>query len=109
VRDGFQSTSDHKLMEVHQESVPRVREECAKVWEDIAEVHRAEFQTARDTYICLSPADIESPDHSQRPPGLADRFGSYKPSVFAWKPPPRYDIGRKRITELLDALIGYAA
>jgi hypothetical protein len=93
VRDSFdqRTTSDDKLVQLHPVSVPRVRDECAAIFEDIADDQRAAFQASRDTYLSLTGGQIENRDWSKKVPPAT--------------PPARYTIGRARLQQLLDALI----
>jgi len=94
VRDGFDTTPDDRLFETHQASVSRVRDECASIIDDIPEAGRDGFQRSRDAYLSLTRDHVENRDWSKKVP-LAT-------------PPARYELGRARLRQLLEELIGCA-
>ena len=93
-RDGFNTTPDDKLVDTHQSSTSRVRDECAAILNDIAEGLRDGFQRSRDAYLGLTRDQIENPDWGKKVPMAAV--------------PLRYELGRARLRQLLDDLIEYA-
>jgi len=94
VRDSFNTTPNEKLVEMHQASTTRVRDECAAILNDIADTNRDGFHRSRDVYLSLTRDQIECRDWSKKVP-LAT-------------PPARYELGRARLRQLLDELITYA-
>ncbi len=94
VRDGFNTTSDEKLVGAHEASTTRVRDECAAFVNDLADEKRIGFQTSRDAYLSLTRDQIECRDWNKKVP-LAT-------------PPARYHLGRARLRQLLGELIEYA-
>lgn len=108
VSGGLGAARDDKLVEAHEQSVPGIRTESAKVQEDISGPS-GDLDRAVSDYCALRREDIECRDRTQMPPPAKDRFGNYSPGgTLAWQPPPRYELGRKRVKAALDRLIDYA-
>lgn len=95
------AAKDESLFIAHQKSLPLFREECAKIEADISDVKA--FRLARDAYRRFTLNDIEDRDHNARPPKPVDEHGNYV-STVGWKPRCRYEMGRQRIKESLDAI-----
>lgn len=104
LRDVILAVQDTELVEAHKQSLPRFREECAKVEPDVTDAFG--YKATRDEYLGITPPDIECPDRSQEPPPPRDQFGNYKPQP-GWQPPCRYNLGRQRLKTLLDTMINH--
>src|ERR1035437_6220965 len=100
LRDTIVAADDHKLVEAHRESLPRFREECAKIGPEIAVPDG--FRASVNAYLALTEKDIQCPDPNEKRPPNKDRFGNYQASGIAWNPSPRPAIGRQRIKDLLN-------
>jgi hypothetical protein len=107
LRDNILAGKDSSLVEAHEKSVPRFREECAKVESDISCFKRSAFKETQTAYCGLSRDEIENRDHSKKPPPNRDAFGNYQPQI-GWKPPANYARGRERIRALLNDIIDCA-
>ena len=106
MRETILASDNSHLVDAHRQSLPRVREECARVEDDIWCSNRSVFMAAKTEYCNLAGDDIECPDHSQKPPPPTDAFGNYSPgATLFWRPPARYEMGRKRVRGILDRLI----
>jgi hypothetical protein len=109
MRETILASDNPNLVGAHQQSLPRVREECAKVEGDIWCSSHAAFTAAKKEYCNLTRDDIECRDRSQKPPPPRDAFGNYCPGrTLAWEPPARYELGRERMRSLLDRLLDCA-
>jgi hypothetical protein len=91
LRDSFDTTPNEKLVDAHQASTVRVRDECALILDDIDETRRPGFQKSRDAYLSLTRDQIECRDWSKR--------------VMFAIPDERYELGRARLRDLLNELI----
>ena len=106
LRDTVLAAKNSELIEAHNQSLPRFREECAKIEPDISD--KADFRTSREVYLSLTNEEIECPDQSEKPPPNEDRFGNYVAGGINWKPRCRYELGRQRIKVLLDRICEHA-
>ncbi len=97
LRDQFSLVRDESLVDAHAQSLPRIREECSKVRDDLGRRRWDELNAAVTTYSGLSKNDIENRDLS-----VKSGSGSNHP------PTPNYPLGRSRISELLTELIKLA-
>lgn len=97
LRDQFSLVRDESLVDAHAQSLPRVREECSKLREDLGRRRWDELNAAVTTYSGLTKNDIENRDLSLKPGA-----GSNHP------PAPNYPLGRARISDLLSELIKLA-
>jgi hypothetical protein len=91
IRDQFGLVRDELLVDAHARSLPRVREECSKIRNDLGPRKWDALNSAVTSYSGLTKNDIEN-----RQFAIA---GSHQP------PPPNYSLGRARLTELLNELI----
>lgn len=106
LRGNFDDVEDHKLVEAHAESRSGVRAVAAKVRDDIPSGKREEFDGAVSAYCALTRESIECRDRTQQPPAARDRFGNYTPGrALGWQPEAHYELGRERISKLLDKLL----
>jgi hypothetical protein len=103
IRDTVIAASDHELVGAFGTSLQPFREACAKIEADLSDV--ASFHRKRDAYLQLKKAEIECRDRDAKRPSMIDVFGNYNPALVSWVPPPRYELGRNRIKELLDDLM----
>src|SRR5260221_13482354 len=97
LRDQFSLVRDESLVDAHAQSLPRIREECSKVRDDLGRRRWDELNAAVTTYSGLSKNDIENRDLI-----VKSGSGSNHP------PTPNYPLGRSRISELLTELIKLA-
>lgn len=104
LRDNILADTDDRLIACYKASFPRFREECAKVEPDISNVEK--FKTAREEYLNLTDSDIQCPDQNAKPPPPRDAYGNYCPgNNLGWTRPCRYELGRAKIKNRLDAVI----
>ena len=96
IRDQFSLVRDEFLVDAHAQSLPRVREECSKVRDDLGRRRWDALNTIVTTYSGLAKNDIENRDVAKIP------AGSHSP------PPPNYSMGRTRINELLSEMTKFA-
>lgn len=66
LRDTVLAAKDSELIEAHKQSLPRFREECAKIEPEISDA--ADFRASRDAYLGLTGPDIECRDANEKPP-----------------------------------------
>ena len=96
IRDQFGMVRDESLVDAHAQSLPRMREECSKIREDIGRRRWDDLNSVVTTYSGLTKNDIENRDHN-----LALARGSNQ------APPANYSIGRARLNDLLNELIKF--
>jgi hypothetical protein len=97
LRDQFALVRDESLVDAHAQSLPRIREECSKVRDDLGRRRWDELNAAVTTYSGLTRNDIENRDLT-----VKAGAGSNHP------PTPNYPLGRSRINDLLSELIKLA-
>jgi len=97
IRDRFALVRDDLLVDAHAQSLSRIREECAKIRNDIGRRKWDELSASIAGYSGLTKNDIENRDLS-----LKMHSNSNQP------PPPNYALGRARLTELLNEMIKQA-
>lgn len=85
-----------ELFQMHQDSVAAIADECAKIWADVPPKRRLRFDAARSAYCSLKRQDVEPYD-------LSDYPNNAQAILF-----PRYERGRKRVTDLLREMMEYA-
>ena len=81
---------DELLVDAHAQSLPRIREECSKIRNDVGRRQWEALNVAMTTYSGLTKNDIENRD-------LAHNSDPGRNNV----PPANYSLGRARLTELL--------
>lgn len=97
LRDQFGLVRDELLVEAHAQSLPRIREETARIRNDIGRRHWEELNACVSDYSGLTKNEIENRNlHAKLPPG-ADQL-----------PPANYSLGRARLCELLDKMLRHA-
>ena len=97
LRDQFSLVKDEMLVEAHAQSLPRIREESAKIRNDLGRRKWEALNICVSNYSGLTKNDIENRDlHAQLASGPAHR------------PPANYTIGRARLCELLDEMVKQA-
>jgi hypothetical protein len=97
IRDRFGLVRDDLLVDAHAQSLPRIREECAKVRNDIGRRRWDTLNAAMTTYSGLRKNDIENRDlNAKMKPGSEQT------------PPANYSLGRARLSELLNEMIKHA-
>ena len=87
-----------ELFARHQATIAGIRTECAKAFDSIRWYRRSKFEAAWVAYSGLRLEEVEPHDIGTYPDGDHEKF-SY---------PERFDLGRKRITELLKQTVKYA-
>lgn len=97
LRDQFSLVRDDLLVEAHAQSLPRVREESAKIRNDIGRRKWEALNSSVSNYSGLTKNDIENRDPKAKPSG-----GSNQPS------PANYPLGRARLCELLNEMLKHA-
>lgn len=97
LRDQFNLVRDELLVDAHAQSLPRIREECAKIRNDLGRRRWDALSAATSSYSGLTKNDIENRD-------LTVKVGAG--SNYA--PPANYSLGRSRLYELLDEMLRQA-
>ena len=100
----LQSTSDDQFFAVHQSSIPKVRDECARIQEDIPSRCRSDFIRAAQTYCTLRQRDMEPLIQGDFPPDLADE----ERAELTFQDANDYRPARQRLTGLLSEMISHA-
>jgi hypothetical protein len=90
IRDQFSLVRDESLVDAHAQSLPRIREECSKIRNDVGRRKWEALNLVMTTYSGLTKNDIENRDLGQK--GAA---GSNNVA------PANYPLGRSRLSELL--------
>ena len=93
LRDQFSLVRDELLVDAHAQSLPRVREECSKIRNDIGRKTWEALNAATTTYSGLTKNDIENRDLT----GKSASSGNVAP--------PNYPLGRTLLTDLLEQMI----
>ena len=94
IRDRFNLVRDELLVEAHAQSLPRIREECSKIRNDVGRRKWDALNTAMTAYSGLTKNDIENRDLTLKlQPG------------FNQAPPANYALGRARLSELLNEML----
>jgi hypothetical protein len=94
LRDQFNLVRDEALVDAHAQSLPRIREECSKVRNDVGRRKWEALNVATTTYSGLTKNDIENRDlNAKLPPGSNQL------------PPANYSLGRTRLTDLLNQML----
>lgn len=94
LRDQFSLVKDEMLVEAHAQSLPRVREESAKIRNDLSRRKWEALNSCVSNYSGLTKNDIENRDlHTKVAVG-----GSHLP-------PANYSVGRARLCELLEQML----
>jgi hypothetical protein len=97
IRDQFGLVRDELLVDAHAQSLPRIREECSKIRNDVGWRRWEALNLAMTMYSGLTKNDIENRDLAHKaPPGLNH------------VPPANYSLGRARLTELLSEMAKHA-
>jgi hypothetical protein len=96
IRDRFSLVRDDLLVDAHAQSLPRVREECAKLRNDVGRRKWDALNSCMTTYSGLRKNDIENRDLSLKPTPGSNQA-----------PPANYSLGRSRLSELLNEMIKY--
>ncbi len=92
LRDQFNLVRDDLLVEAHAQSLPRIREESAKIRPDIARRKWDELNACVSNYSGLTKNDIEN--------------RNLKASSASNQPPPaNYALGRARLCDLLEEML----
>jgi hypothetical protein len=90
IREQFGLVRDEMLVDAHAQSLPRIREECSKIRNDVGRRKWEAINIVMTTYSGLTKNDIENRD-------MAHKAGSGSNNA----PPANYSLGRARLTELL--------
>jgi hypothetical protein len=96
LRDQFNLVRDELLVDAHAQSLPRVREECSKIRNDIGRRKWDSLNSVMTTYSGLTKNEIENRDLTGKVPRDGHQL-----------PPANYTTGRTRLKELLNELVKY--
>jgi hypothetical protein len=96
LRDQFGLVRDEMLVDAHAQSLPRVREECSKIRNDVSRKRWESLNSVTTAYSGLTKNDIENRDLNVK--------GASSGTV----PPPNYSLGRSRLVEILEEMIKLA-
>jgi len=94
LRDQLSLVRDDLLVDAHAQSLPRIREECAKIRNDLGRRKWDTLNAAMTAYSGLTKNDIENRDLSAKVP--------LEPNQ---RPPANYSLGRTRLSELLSEML----
>jgi hypothetical protein len=94
LRDQLSLVRDELLVDAHAQSLPRIREECAKIRNDLGWRKWDALNAAMTEYSGLTKNDIENRD-------LTVKVGAGSNQ----RPPPNYALGRTRLNDLLTEMI----
>jgi hypothetical protein len=98
IRDQFGLVRDDFLVDAHAQSLPRVREECSKIRNDVGRRKWEALNMAMTTYSGLTKNDIENRDLAHKAiPGSANNVA-----------PANYSLGRSRLSDLLAEMAKHA-
>jgi hypothetical protein len=97
IRDRFSLVGDDLLVDAHAQSLPRIREECAKLRNDVGHRKWDALNSCMATYSGLRKNDIENRDLSVKMTSGSNQA-----------PPPNYSLGRARLGELLNEMLKHA-
>ena len=97
IRDQFGLVRDEALVDAHAQSLPRIREECAKIRNDLGRRRWDELNEVVTAYSGLTKNDIENRKLAGKVLAGAQQA-----------PEPNYGLGRSRLDELLNELIKIA-
>jgi len=97
IRDQFGLVRDDLLVDAHAQSLPRVREECSKIRNDVGWRKWEALNIAMTTYSGLTKNDIENRDLAQKAAGGGNSA-----------PPANYSLGRARLNDLLAEMAKHA-
>ena len=97
IRDQFGLVRDELLVDAHAQSLPRIREECSKIRNDVSRRKWEALNLAMSTYSGLTKNDIENRDLARNPAPGANNA-----------PPANYPVGRARLTDLLAEMAKHA-
>jgi hypothetical protein len=93
IREQFNLVRDDLLVDAHAQSLPRVREECGKVRNDLGRRKWDALNLCVSNYSGLTKNDIENRDLNHKLPS---------PNQL---PPANYALGRARLSELLNEMV----
>ena len=91
IREQFGLVRDDMLVDAHAQSLPRIREECSRIRNDVGRRRWESLNVAMTSYSGLTKNDIENRD-------LAHKSAPGANNVSA---PANYSLGRARLSELL--------
>ena len=94
IRDRFGLVPNDLLVDAHAQSLPRIREECAKIRNDIGRRRWDALNGCVTIYSGLTKNDIENRDSSGKLPVDSNLL-----------PPANYSAGRARLGELLSEML----
>jgi hypothetical protein len=94
IRDRFGLVRDESLVDAHAQSLSRIREECAKLRNDIGRRKWDALTAAMTAYSGLARNDIENRDLTRKLPPGSDPT-----------PPANFPVGRAKLSELLNEML----
>jgi hypothetical protein len=94
IRERFNLVRDELLVDAHAQSLPRVREECGKIRNDVGRRKWDAINAAMTTYSGLTKNDIENRDLTLRMHPGSNQL-----------PPANYSLGRARLSDLLNEML----
>ncbi len=97
IRDQFGLVRDELLVDAHAQSLPRIREACSKIRNDLGRRRWDDLNAATAAYSGLTKNDIENRDLNFKVTPGSNQL-----------PPANYSLGRARLTELLSEMIKHA-
>ncbi len=97
LRDQLSLVRDDLLVDAHAQSLPRIREECGKIRNDLSRRRWDSLNVAMNTYSGLGRNEIENRDRNFRAPAGTDQL-----------PPANYAVGRSRLSDLLNEMLKQA-
>lgn len=94
LRNQFNLVRDEALVEAHAQSLPRIREECSKIRNDLGRRKWESLNIAMTNYSGLTKNDIENRDLNAKIMSGTDQL-----------PPANYSLGRSRLMDLLSQML----
>jgi len=94
LREQFTLVRDELLVDAHAQSLPRIREECSKIRNDLGRRKWEALNSTTSTYSGLTKNDIENRD-------LTIKSGANSNQI----PPANYSLGRSRLNDLLEQML----
>jgi hypothetical protein len=96
IREQFSLVRDDSLVDAHAQSLPQIREETAKIRNDIGRRKWDALNHCVSDYSGLTKNDIENRDPNRKANSSPDQL-----------PPANYPLGRARLCELLGEMLKF--